>query len=195
VNRRSKIEGMTLLELIMAVLLLNVVILTGMSMELGLRRIYRSTDLEILLLDEASPILAMVTKDINRGIGAWALPWANGWPYDSESVAGSYDEFRFRLDSRSTPDGTFGNDDTWVAYRWITGGPDQYQLQYFPDASGADFEILSRRVTGFSVTPPVAEGTSNIILQLRMDPGQDAGYTNPQVTLESSAQYRETSFN
>lgn len=193
-NRKSKIEGMTLLELILAVLLLNVVILTGISMELGLRRIYRSTDLEIQLLDEASPILAMVTKDINRGMGAWALGYPN-WPYASSTVAGSYDEFRFRLDSRISPDGMFGTGDMWVGYRWITGGADQYQLQYYPDAFGSDYEVLSHRVTAFSVIPPAADGTSNIILELRRDPSAAAGYTNPQVNLESSAQYRETSFN
>ena len=64
-----KRRGLTLVELVLALLLLSVVILTGVSMELGMRRIFSSADTEAQLLQEAAPIMALVTKVINRGIG------------------------------------------------------------------------------------------------------------------------------
>lgn len=188
-SRKSKIEGMTLLELILAVLLLNVVILTGISMELGLRRIYRSTDLEIQLLDEASPILAMVTKDINRGIG-----YIFDLPYRTASIAASACDTTYQIRIDSNNNAMFDPGDGWVSFRYMPSTCPSYPYYLlYHDIDGNVF-LLSNKVTAFSISPPSADGTSTIILQLRKDPAVAASYTNPQINLETSVQYRETSF-
>ena len=169
---------MTLVELILALLLLNVVILTGISMELGMRRIYTSTDVEAQLLAEAAPIIALVTKDINRAFGdsGSAAFIAGGNTY---SLRNNDSNFNGRADSF----------DKWAAYRFIPG---THQLLYYPDNSSGTNEVLSNKVMSFTIDAaqlPTA-GTLTVTLTLRKDPSSAPGYTNPEISVNSAAQLR-----
>jgi hypothetical protein len=184
-------KAMTLVELILAIILLNIIILTGLSMELGIRRIFSSTDTEAQLLAEAVPIMTMVAKDINQAIGDVVVPLAD-YPYDYVSGGGESQHW-IRKDVNGN--GLADAGDTFVVYRyrdnsWVP----PYTLDYCPDIGIGSYSLLSDRVTQFSIAAPV-NGTSNISLTLRKNASLAANYTNPQITLNTSAQYRGYSYN
>jgi hypothetical protein len=185
----KKSQGMTLVELILAVILLNVVILTGISIELGVRRLFVSSDLEIQLLNEAGPILTMATKAVNRGIGS---------PMDlyySTIAIGGHPTQRIRIDSNANfiADGN----DLWVAFRFhdTNSAGSQYQLWYYPnDQSPGTFYVLSDKVVNFDISVP-SDGVSTITLVLRLDPALPAeAMTNPEITIQTRAQYRSVTY-
>jgi hypothetical protein len=170
---------MTLVELILSVLLLSVVVLTGISIEIGLRRTMISTDWESQLLEETAPIMAIVSKDINRGIGD-----ITNLPYRTTVIGGDM-VYGVRIDSNmnAIADGP----DRWTAYR-LHGN----ELWYYPNASDASYQIMSNRLVNFSISSPV-NGTSNFSIHLRKNTAQAAGYNNPEITVNSTAQYRQLS--
>ncbi len=180
-------KAMTLVELILAIVLLNVVILTGLSMELGMRRIFSSTDLEAQLLAETVPIMTMVTRDINRAVGD-VIDVVGDSPY-AYSVVGTNQFHYIRRDFNGN--GLADASDRWVAYRYNASN---YSIFYSPDISLGAYSLLSDRVAAFSISAPV-NGVSNISSTLRKNASLAANYTNPQVTLNSSAQYRGYSYN
>ncbi|HAJ56872.1 MAG TPA: hypothetical protein DCL35_03770 [Candidatus Omnitrophica bacterium] len=176
-NLRSSNDGVTLIELILAMVLVGAIIMTGLSMELGLRRIYSSTDFEVHLLDEAAPIMAMVTKDINRGVGAVATA--------QSPFSGTY-----RIYYDSNFNGMRDAADTAVEYQYNSA---TYNLNYRRTLSGP-WQLLSDKVTSFSIAAPV-NGVSTFSISLKRSPSLGTGYTNPQIAVTSSAQYRGYSIN
>ena len=183
---RSDKKGMTLVELILAIILLNIIILTGLSMELGIRRIFSSTDLEAQLLAEAVPIMTMAAKDINQAVGDIVnSPADDAYSYDPTSP---YFKYYIRRDTNGN--GLADGNDGWAEYRYRAS---TYTLDYrFPNIGV--YTVLSDRVTQFSISSPV-NGTSIVSLTLRKNASSAANYTNPQVTLNSRAQYRGYSYN
>lgn len=191
-NHRFDHNGVTLVELILALVLVSTIIITGLSMELGLRRIYSSTDLEVQLLGEAAPIMMMVTKDINRGVGDFTNP-----PFNTTTPSGWGADwaFRVRLDANNNGMADSVPPDVWVGYRYRgTSGPDSYQLWRYPNASAAGYTVLSNKVVAHNIGAPV-NGVSSFYISLRKDPAQPINYTNPQISVNSSAQYRGYSLN
>jgi len=177
--------GLTLVELVLAILLLSVVILTGISMELGTRHIFSSTDTETQLLQEAAPIMTLVSKVINRGIGQ-----NSSYPFVA-TVNANEGQFTIRVDSNNN--GMADAGDVWVYFRFLNNsGGIQHQLRYYPDNTSASYQSLSQRVIFFNITNPV-DGFSNITLTLRKDPNNSVNSANPEVTVQSNAQYREFS--
>ncbi len=165
--------------------LLSLVILTGLSMELSMRRVFTTADTEAQLLGEATPIMTMVTKDINRGIGTiFSSPYAF-------SASGLDQSFMIRIDSNMN--GTSDPGDRFVNYRF-RGDLSPTQLWYYHNASTGVFEVLSNKVTVFYVSPPDASGASNVTLRVRKDPTTAVSYFNPEVGLIATAEYREYSY-
>ena len=182
-----KRRGLTLVELVLALLLLSVVILTGVSMELGMRRIFSSADTEAQLLQEAAPITALVSKVINRGIG-------QNISYPLVAIVNANEgQFTIRVDSNNN--GMADAGDVWVYFRFLNNsGGIQHQLRYYPDNTSASYQLLSQRVIFFNITnPDPVNAFSNITLILRKDPDNPANLTNPEVTIQTKAQYREFS--
>ncbi len=181
-NRKYRDKrAMTLIELILALVLLNVIILTGISMELGMRRIFVSTDFEAQLLAEAAPIFALAGRVINSALGEQGSP-----PFIPN--AGVY---AFRIDSNFN--GRADGNDRWCAFQYIAG---LHQLLYIPNTAVAGNVILSDKITNFDmywlVDPPTGldTGTIRIAVTMRKDPTQAAGYTNPEILVSSAAQVR-----
>lgn len=180
-----KKSGLTLVELILAVLLLNVVLMVGLSIELGVRRIFLTTDSEIVLLNEGGPIMDFVARDIGRGIGT-----SSDLPLSTVSLGGGNPTFRIRWDSNAN--GRADAADIWVAYRYINAGGNQYQLWYYPDASDATHDVLSDKVINFTVGA-ITNGVSTVTLQVRLDPSIAVSMANPEITLTTIVQYESLS--
>ncbi len=169
-----------MVELIMAVLLLSVVLTAGISMELGMRRIYTQTDMEAALMGEAAPIVNLVLKDINRGIGDVAnLPYRYTPP-------GSSHEYQIRIDKNLN---ARADDASWIMYRWYSNNG---QLRRYPDSNVNSYDVLSERVTNFSIGSPT-DGVSLFVLQLRYNRSANFSYANPQVNLQTIGNYRSAS--
>ncbi|MFH1691693.1 MAG: hypothetical protein ABIC68_03875 [Candidatus Omnitrophota bacterium] len=180
-----KKDGLSLVELILAVLLLNVVLMAGLSIELGIRRIFLTADVEIVLLNEAGPILDWVSRDISRGIGT-----ATDSPLSTVSLGAGNPTYRIRYDSNAN--GRADAADIWVAYRYIDGGGSQYELWYYPNASNAAHDILSDKVVNFSIGA-VTNGVSVVTVQVRLDPSAAVSMANPEITLTTRVQYESLS--
>ncbi|MBI5872788.1 MAG: hypothetical protein HZB36_01420 [Candidatus Omnitrophica bacterium] len=177
-------HAVTLIELILAIVLVSAIIMTGLSMELGLRRIFSSTDFETQILDEAAPIMAMVTKDINRGVGAVATGQS---PYN---LAGGPGNMLYQIFYDSNNNGMRDGGDTAVEYRFQSA---LNALNYRRTLS-ASYQILSDKVIDFSIASPV-NGASTFSIRLKRDPGSATSYTNPEIWINSSALYRGYSTN
>ena len=112
---RSDRKAMTLVELILAIILLNIIILTGLSMELGMRRIFSSTDIEAQLLAEAVPIMTMVAKDINQAVGDIVnVPADDAYSYDP--TIPPFDKYYIRKDVNGN--GLADGGDPFAEYRY-----------------------------------------------------------------------------
>ena len=101
-------------------------------------------------------------------------------------------QFTIRVDADN--DSKVSAGDVWVYFRFLNNsGGIQHQLRHYPDnASTSSYQLLSQRVIFFNITNPV-DGYSNITLTLRRDPNNPANLTNPEVTVQTNAQYREFS--
>jgi len=173
---------MTMVELVLALLLLNVVILTGISMEFGARRIYTATDLESVLLGELAPLVASITSDINQGIGSSA-----DLPYSTANLGGCANTLRIRLDANEN--GQYDGGDIWVAYCRTAGNV----FRYYPNAATPGTRVdLSNRTSVFTVS--FSNDWATVVLGARINPAAAVSMTNPEVIVNSSAQFRGTSF-
>jgi hypothetical protein len=123
-RRRSDLargHGVTLVELILAILLLNVIILTGLSMEMAVRRVLLSTDYEGQLSSEAGSVVTMVTKKINLAIGTATAPFM------STVVTGVFTTYAFQMDTNNNGIWEPGIDQT-RGFRYYTSGVNQYRV-------------------------------------------------------------------
>jgi hypothetical protein len=177
-------HAVTLIELILAIVLVSAIIMTGLSMELGLRRIFSSTDYETQILDEAAPIMAMVTKDINRGVGAFATGQLPLQP------AGGPGNLLFRIFYDSNNNGMRDGGDTAVEYQFLSSS----NVLNYRRTLSASYQILSDKVIDFSIASPV-NGASAFFIRLKRNPGSGTSYTNPEIWINSSALYRGYSTN
>lgn len=182
---RSKIQekAVTLIELVLAMVLLSVVIMTGLSMELGLRRIYSTTDFESRLLEEAVPIVAEVSKTINRGVGYYNQSPLRSWVVGTSLFYGIvYDSNR---------NGWRDAADREAIFRFSASN---FTLAYCRDNTTGVYTDLSSRIVAFTIGAP-ANGASVVTLRLRLNPAGAANYTNPEVNVTSGALYRGMSVN
>ncbi len=178
-------RGVTLVELILAMLLLSVVVLTGVSMEMGLRRLFFVSDVESELMGEAAGILTFVSKRINTAPGN-----LQNTPVDNLTVAGQYIRYRVRRDTNmdGVLEPTDGADEFYYCMNW--GGLVD-ELWY--GRNGAPVVMLSDKVVFFRIgnaTGEGCDGCSFVTLTLRRDPSRPVNATNPEITLNTTAQYR-----
>ena len=189
-KRICKKRALSLIELILSIALLSVVILTGLSMELGVRRILSSTDVEAAVMGEAVFLMTWVTRDINQGIGTVFSP------VYSTASSGNDKNYSIRIDrNRTAPfaaNGLADANDRWVVYRF-RGDLVPPQLWYYADAGSGSYKILSNTCTVFLIDPPDSNGISAVTIGVRRDAAQPGNATNPEITLRTSVHYRELS--
>jgi len=181
-------SGITMVELILATILLSVVIMTGLSIEIGLRRLFLTSDREAELMGEVAPIMTFLTKKIALAPGdAGNNPYAN----QSTAGAGGWTRYRFHHADDNPVNGQWdAATEGWDDFTWLRGVD---ELWY--GRNGVNIMMLSDKVVNlridspFSAAPPHL-GYSFILLTLRADPTAAMNVTNPEVTLNTTAQYR-----
>jgi hypothetical protein len=199
---KFKENGLTLVELIISILLLNVVILTGLSMEMGMRKLFTGADYTSDLEAEAASTMTFVTKKINKAIGAQAL--GGGYlPYQLIG-AGRWSLLQDTNTNGIPEPGT----DVRCAFRYFDSGANKGQVCYYDDVAninGAPTMILATHCIGFDISDPAApdpddpygpySGYSTVKIQLIRDISNVVpNATNPTVFSATNAQYLEASF-
>lgn len=189
-DKARKFRGMTLVELVLALLLLNAVILTGISLEFATRRITSSTDLESQLIGEIAPIVSRIIKDASQSVGN-----SVNWSYSIDPIFAMFvncdSAIAIRLDANSNgfPDAA----DEWSIYGYNAS---LGQMILFPDALGggaSPSEVLSDKISGFDVR----NGTTGEVIfaiSARNNPLSAVNITNLEVTINSSVNFRGSSF-
>ena len=188
-SQKSSKRGVTLVELVLAILLVNVVILTGLSMEMGMRKLFSGSDFSTELNSEAATIMTFVAKNINRAIGAQALGGAY-LPYSTVGAAGW--SFLQDTNSNGAPDPGL---DIRCAFRFFNANG---QLCYYTDVTninGAPTIVLTTHCTQFSISDPAGVGYSTIRLGLKRNISAAVNATNPALNFITKAQYLGASFN
>jgi hypothetical protein len=204
-SQKFNSHGLTLVELVLAVLLVNVVVLTGLSMEMGMRKLFTGTDFTVELNNEAVGVLQLVTKVINRAIGAQRI--AGLEPFRTEVAPLSHAWSIWQdTNGNGVPDPGI---DTRCAFRYFISGPNVGQVVYYRDVAdmllgNPPTSVLTTHCpaplgvnAGFRITDPAlaaSYGFSNIRLLLRRDILAAPNATNPQLDFYSRAQYLGASF-
>lgn len=177
--RFKRKEGMSLVELLMALVLLNMLIMTGVSMEFGIRRVLSSADAESRVMGEISPIVTQLTKDVNRAIGnAQASPACRA--YQLNILAGCNPSIVLRRDSNGN--GVAEATDLTVGYGWNAAS---FEIRYYPNAAVAAYDVLSNKITDFSIA--AGTGVIRFGIRGRLLPAQAVNLSNPEITVNSSA--------
>lgn len=177
--------GITLIELLVAIILLSVVALAVGNIDLFSRHHLLSSDRRLKLQNELSFTLEHISKNVYQGVGD-----ANNPPLEQISNG-----FRVRVDRNTTPTPSL-SDDTWVSYTLTNNN----LTCVIP---GLSSEVISTHIVSgvsYSAMPvlPLPAGykglyilfTDNftaveIGLVARWKPNEPAGVDNPQVTMKT----------
>lgn len=181
-------KGFSLTELLIAIVLMGLVMLTVVSVDITSRRYFKGSSEQAEVFDEAKIIMEHIIRNVQRGIG----------DIDNPGLA-IYDggiRIRVNLDD----DGN-GIADRTVEYAY-QGNPN-YRIVFDSDVSaGNPTEDFADGRT-LSATFSFAKDASNndipnhldIEIVARQDPSEEVGPDNPETTLTSSAVLRAMSCN
>ncbi|MCD6539232.1 MAG: type II secretion system protein [Candidatus Omnitrophica bacterium] len=187
-NKRT----ITLIELILAIVLLGVIILSATAIDVASRYFFKSSDTKVQVLNEVSFILEHIQKNASQ---------ATGWIDDPGFKLLSSTQLLIRQDANNPPTPGDFTDDTWIEYRRQGNN-----FRFSPDG-GTNWETLSSRIVDnpdidgdgfpepvFSLSP---SGTEVIVtLTARYDPSASLdSKTNPEVSLQTRLFLGEHSFN
>jgi len=175
INLKQK-KAFTIIELLVAVFLLGLVVLTGVSVEMAVRRMQNKPTVKALLLDELTPVLEKINKDYNTAVGYW-------------NDSGVYIESGNRgLEIRVDSGGLYGQVDpfdNWHAYRWHSSN--NTIASYYSNTSFD--QTLTFNVGNFSVTSPSNNPNDSITIRMssRLDYTQPVDpFDNPEVNITST---------
>lgn len=135
----------TLIELIIAIALLSLILLTGVTINISSRKLFNVSSRQAELQDEVNPALLKIKKDINMAIGH-----VNNAGIIIESANS---RFRARVNT-GTDSIPFTADDQWVAYE-LNANQILYLTPHtpwvdWPSVVGGE-EIASNRITTFNI--------------------------------------------
>lgn len=176
---------MTLVELIIAMLLVSTFLLAGVSVELAMRRIHRTTDLEAILITEGETIMLKISSDLQNSLGALHPSVVSESPF----TAGGVPYYKIRRDANynARPDSF----DQWSGFHFDAPA---HELRYYPNAATAAMDVLSNHVSSFSLTRNTNNACVRIDLSLVNDPMQPfPTITNPHVVFTTCVQPRAAS--
>jgi hypothetical protein len=169
----KQLKSVTLVELVIATLLLSMVVLTGTAIELAMRRMETKQMNRVKLLGELIPVIDKIEKDFHNSIGSWGN--------DSVVIMGGNREVRIRVDD-TAPLGQNNPTDNWYAFRWngTAGQPIEYLI-----SNTTFLTNLASGATGFQVTAPTGDADEAITINISalQIPGQAYHpINNPRVT-------------
>ena len=173
-----KRDAITLVELIVSIGILAFVIFTVMSLDVTGRRFFRMYSRETELLNELSPVLERIAKDVSlansMGLAFYGYLSAN---------------LNLTQDVGDTP--WDDSDDNLARYQASSGLPASFDIIYNPGL--ADEETL---ITGLWRFPfSVADNNTTLIVDLtkRYKSGDSISLENPEVTLSANLTVRSKS--
>ncbi len=196
-----KSKSITLIELLIAIVLLSVVVLSFISIDLFSRYHVLTSDRRAKLQNEVSLALEHMTKQISRAVGNRVIPGQD--PIILDNIAGD-SAIEIHVDSNSD-----GQADNWIAYRFHTNpNPESPQIWYCPTCTnfpctacdpawGSD--IIARRINVFEPTlDPAVNNLVNINIAACWDPASAAtcgSPDNPNVTMRTCIKMPSVSTN
>ncbi|MBU4140988.1 MAG: prepilin-type N-terminal cleavage/methylation domain-containing protein [Candidatus Omnitrophica bacterium] len=179
-------KGFTLTEVLIAIVLMGLVIVTVASVDITSRRFFGSITKESRIQDEAKIAMEHIVKNVQLGIGDAANP---GLVVSADGTT-----IRVQQDTNSKV-GKFDANDRTIEYRY-EGGPG-YTIVFVQDIINdpTNTENLAEgmvvRSDIFSVGS--APNQVDVEIQARRDPTQAKSLDNPETTLTSSIVLRAMS--
>lgn len=192
-NRTYK-RSFTLIELIMAIVLLSVIAIGLSSVDVFSRVQVFSADRRMQLQQEGSFILAHLSKNAGAAVGNEAVNGAQTVAYTA--LAGPTTVFNFFIDGDGDGRRTFPdpppalNTDHWVSYRYW----DIFELRYCGLCDNqvcntclSGWRTIGTRISNFRITGinPLVNNSVFVTLEERWVPGQAAGSANPSINFQS----------
>jgi len=186
-------RGFTLLELLIAMVLLVIIMLGFVSIDLFSRHHLFTADKRTKLQNEVSLVLEHMSKSVMRATGNVGDPGLlTGTAAIGEPVVD------IRVDELNPPTPGDYSDDTWVAYGNNTAG----QVFFCNNTAGrtnyANRDILVRHIRSFIVnlvTDPVTSTPIGVDINItaREKIAQPASLDNPEVNMRSTIYSRSSS--
>lgn len=151
-------KSVTLLELLIALVLMSLIVLGFSSIDLFSRYHVITSDRRVKIQNEASLGLEHMTKQISRAIGNEIADGANQ-VVDTTAIAGD-PAIRVYVDANGNGKKDSSPSDYWIAYRFTgaTGNPNtQYQIWYYSNYvnPGSPYETIARNITLFTPIKPI----------------------------------------
>jgi Tfp pilus assembly protein PilV len=186
-------KSVTLVELIIAIVLVSVIILGINSVNIFSRYHLISSDHRAKLQNDVSFVLEHMTKEVSKAIGNEAITFSG---FGSGSVISITDNTSLTIFIDATQDGIRNTaNDYWIKYNLDTAD-DKHELTYCakcPDKACAcsttdGLEILSKKITGFSPSVDFTKGNYvTVDITGRWDPSNDkVSQDNPEISMRAT---------
>lgn len=178
-------NSLTLLELIIAMVLLSLVVLSFSSMDIFSRFEVLSSDRRAKLHNEVSYVLEHMTKEIGKAIGSAGISGQE----PVFIIGGTF--IQMRIDTNGNGKLDAYPDDRIIAYRWTNS---TYKVEYCSDyigtCAGPGYQTLSQKISNFTASPnPIINNYVDVSLTACYEP---TGTTypcgtrdNPNVTMQT----------
>lgn len=177
-NLKKRSRAVTLVELMIAVFLLGLVVLTAVSLELALRKMQIGPTAKTQLLNELTPVMKKIRKDYDRQIGEVGNTSVN--------ITNNGKTLGIRVDD-SSPYGRLNPGDSWMVYRW--NGTQGDPIEYYNLSNPGSVRRLAGGIFKFKVISPTSHPDEAITVDIRKrkDASQDiCPVSNPQLNLTTT---------
>lgn len=191
---KQKSPAVTLIELLIAIMLIGVIIIAIANIEVFSRFHVTAADRRTKLQNEISFALDHMNKRITNAIG-----YSTNWAVLREPYAGG-ERIRVRIDSNGNGKVDPTPTDTWIAYRHENLGTTDSVIRFYPTIASTSNEIISHKIlldSGVVVkgvefignfnptTNYLEDNVLEVKITARWQPDQPATQDNPEVTMRS----------
>jgi Tfp pilus assembly protein PilW len=193
---QNKLKAVSLMELIVALILLSVVTLGLAGISLFSHYHVVNSDRRAKVQNEASYLLDHMNKQVYFAIGNEAINGGNSVVDINNSVGGVSDTNAMRIYKDADVDGQRSAGDYWIAYLFKNYGATNYQIRYCSQCTSKacgtcanNWEVLSKRVANFIPVKPGGASLSGNYVDANFtacwNPGSAVSSDNPCLTLRS----------
>lgn len=184
------INAITLLELLIAIVLLAIMVIGFFSIDLFTHSQVLISERRTKLQNEMSYTLEHMSKAMNRVSGSKVIG-------QNPIYITADTDIRMYIDTSGN-----GQGDTWIAYRLFTGAsPTDYQVRYCSNCPNSacgtcssGWEVISKRILQF-VPVNTVDNYVKVDLVARWQPGQASSVDNPEVTMRTRIKLPSVSTN
>lgn len=184
-------KSITLIELLIAIVLMSLVVLGFSSIDLFSRYHVITSDRRIKAQNEASYALEHMSKEIVKAIGNERVYGTNTVVDLQDPIGTEAARIKVYIDAnqnglRETVSGT----DYWIAYRFHNSGSESYQILYCRQCRNkpctqceSSWETLSNKITNFNVSKSL--NFVEVQITARWDPALASSSDNPSVNMRN----------